>query len=110
MAIIISMRARFLVRYVRARAGMSQRQLAERAGVPQSAIARMEGGKTSPRAETLERLLSACGFELEVEPARGSGVDRSAIRELLRLSPVERVRLAAEEAANLEELEARAAR
>jgi len=45
----------------------------------------------------MDRLLRACGFDLEVAPALGEGVDLSLIRELLSLSPTVRVaRLAAD--------------
>jgi len=91
-----------VLRTARRRAGLSQRVLAERAGVTQAAISRIEDGKTSPRFDTLERLLEACGFTLELAHWLGEGVDRTAIRELLRLSPAERARLAVQEAHNLE--------
>jgi transcriptional regulator with XRE-family HTH domain len=75
-------------------AGLSQRELAARAGVPQSAIARIERGQQVPQVDTFERLLQACGFELRVGPRRSEGVDRSQIREWLALSPAERARRA----------------
>jgi len=74
--------------------GFSQRELAKRSGVPQSAIARIERGHQVPRADTLERLLKACGFELRLGPVRGGGVDRSQIREWVDMSPPERLRRA----------------
>lgn len=80
---------------------MTQRELARRAGVPQPTVARIEGEKSDPRTRTLARLLAACGKELSLSEI-ASGVDRSAIRELLRLSPAARARLAVEEARNLE--------
>lgn len=90
------------LRYVRRKAGLSQQQLAERSGIPQPTIARIEGGRTRPRLDTLERLLRACGYEIAVAPLSGTGIDRTAMRELLRLSPTERARLATREARNLE--------
>ncbi|MCA1581631.1 MAG: helix-turn-helix domain-containing protein, partial [Acidobacteria bacterium] len=78
--------------------------LSSRAGVTQASISRIEDGKTSPRLDTLDRLLEACGFTLELAPRLGQGVDRTAIRELLRLSPAERARIAVEEARNLERI------
>ncbi|HJR52474.1 MAG TPA: helix-turn-helix transcriptional regulator [Gemmatimonadota bacterium] len=87
-----------LTRLARKRAGLTQRELSERTGVPQPAIARLESGRASPRAATVEKLLAACGFRLTIEPRRGEGVDRTAIRELLDLTPDARARLAAEEA------------
>jgi hypothetical protein len=57
-----------------------------------------------PRVDTLDRLLAICGMALEGVPRLGAGVDRSTIRELLALSPVERLRVAATEARNLDRL------
>ena len=72
-------------------AGLSQRELSRESGVAQSAIARIERGQQVPRADTLERLLAACGFELRLAPGRGGGVDREEIRRFLELTPRERV-------------------
>ncbi len=74
------------VNQARRAAGLSQRELSRRTGVPQSAIARIERGQQVPRADTLEKLLKACGFELRLGPARGGGVDLSQIDEWLALS------------------------
>jgi hypothetical protein len=60
--------------------------------------------------DTLDRLLAVCGLELEGVPRPGAGIDRSTIRELLELSPRERVRVAAREARNLDRLLALARR
>ena len=83
-----------MVRYSRRRAGLTQRQLATRAGIPQETIARIESGATDPRVSTLDRLLEACAMGLEVMPRLGIGVDRTQIRALLELSVEERLRLA----------------
>ncbi|HUG98584.1 MAG TPA: helix-turn-helix domain-containing protein [Gammaproteobacteria bacterium] len=92
--------ARFL-RQARRKAGLSQRALAERTGVPQPQIARIESGAVSPRLHTLDRLLSATGSALELAPRIGSGVDRSLIRAALRRSPEERVLAAGAAGRNL---------
>lgn len=83
------------VNQARRAAGVSQRELSRRTGVPQSAIARIEGGRQMPRADTLEKLLKACGFELRLAPTRGGGVDRSQVEEWLAFPPAERLRRAA---------------
>ncbi len=72
---------------------MSQRDLAEAAGVPQSTVARIERGVIDPRASTLNRLLKACGLELTVqrESVDANGVDRTLIRSQLQMAPTERV-------------------
>ena len=93
------------LREARREAGITQRELAARSGVAQPAIARIERGLTVPRVDTLERILRALGFRLAFEPA-GVGIDRTAIRALLRLTPHERARLAAEEGRNLDRLDA----
>jgi transcriptional regulator with XRE-family HTH domain len=98
------MDAASLVRYARGKANLSQRELGRRAGVTQASIARIENGATSPRFDTLDRLLSTCGFELEPVAKRGVGIDRSGIGQLLRLSPEERAQRAVGEARNLEKI------
>jgi transcriptional regulator with XRE-family HTH domain len=81
---------------------MSQRQLAVRAGLPQSTIARIESGVVSPRIETFERLLGLCGFRLALSTL-GEGVDRTIMSEFIELSPDERLDVAVAHAHNLEE-------
>lgn len=93
------MNAARIMRYARRRAGLSQRALAHAAGVPQSTVARIETGQLAPRVDTLERVLRAAGQTLTFEPTAGIGVDRSQIRELLRLTPGQRARLAVADAA-----------
>ena len=91
-----------LVRQARRRAGLTQRALATSAGVPQSTIGRIETGRLTPRVDTLERVLQAAGHSLEAAPMLGRGVDRSQIRELLRLTAGERVRLAVADSAAID--------
>jgi len=79
------------VAVARRRAGLTQRALAARARVPQSTVGRIEAGLIDPRARTLESLLRACGYEFELHPVLGQGVDRSQIRERLALSPTLRI-------------------
>jgi transcriptional regulator with XRE-family HTH domain len=93
-----------LLRQARRRAGLTQLELGKRAGVTQASISRIEDSRVRPRFDTLDRLLEACGFSIELAPRLGVGVDRTAIRELLRLTPAERARLAVEEARNLERI------
>jgi transcriptional regulator with XRE-family HTH domain len=56
-----------LLKEARDRAGLTQRELARRAGTSQAMVARIEGGQQSPSVATLERLVRACGLELRVE-------------------------------------------
>src|SRR5207244_6989964 len=92
------MNAARALRYARRRAGLSQRQLAAASGIPQSTIGRIEAGLVDPRVSTLNALLRACEFDLEVEPLLGIGVDRSQIQERLALTPGERILRAGKEA------------
>lgn len=80
-----------MLRFARGKAGLSQRQLAERAGVPQPTVARIESGAVTPRVDTLDKLLRICGYTLEVERLRGEGVDRTVIDQMLDLPPAERL-------------------
>jgi transcriptional regulator with XRE-family HTH domain len=91
------MMAGAFLREARRAAGLSQRELARRAGVAQPVLSRIERGHSSPRFETLDRLLRECGKGLELIERPGIGVDRSLIRDRLRLTPGQRARLAARE-------------
>jgi ribosome-binding protein aMBF1 (putative translation factor) len=50
----------------RTQAGLTQGELAERMGTTQSAIARLEGGKSKPSTSTLEKLAKATGTRLKI--------------------------------------------
>ena len=80
-----------LLRTARTRAGMTQRSLAARAGVPQSTVGRIETGAIEPRIDTLLKLLHAAGHDLELGVRLGEGVDRAQIRERLALTPRQRL-------------------
>ncbi|WP_426310621.1 helix-turn-helix domain-containing protein [Cellulosimicrobium sp. E-16] len=54
------------IKACRERAGMSQSELAARAGTSQPAVSRYESGASSPSVKTLERLLAAAGARLEL--------------------------------------------
>ncbi len=67
-----------VLRAVRRRSDLSQRELARLADVPVSTVARLESGEAQdPRFRTVERLVGAAGFQLRVEPvsARPSDVE-----------------------------------
>ena len=84
-----------LVRETRKRHGLSQRSLALRAGTDQAAISRIERGKLSPTAETLERLMAGMGEELHFAPKRPPAQhDPLHVRALRQRSAEERLELA----------------
>lgn len=58
---------------LRTRMGLSQRQLARRAGMTQPEIARLESGNVEPTWETISRVFSSVGASLEVRARDGSG-------------------------------------
>jgi len=99
-----------ILRDARRLAGFTQRELAERARMPQATVGRIEAGSVSPRVDTLEKLLRAADGELRVHARPGKGVDRSQIGELLRLTPLQRLDLAARDAAGLGRLQPRVGR
>jgi uncharacterized protein len=85
------MNASTLLREARARHGVSQRQLALRAGTSQDAISRIERGVESPTLERLANLLMVLGEHLELN-AVPLGETTSAATQL---SASERLREAA---------------
>jgi transcriptional regulator with XRE-family HTH domain len=88
-------------------AGLSQRELAQRARTAQPNVARIERGQGNPTLRTLERLFEATDRRLllhdeplapedAVVEAYKRDVDRSLIRENLLRSAEDRLRLNAE--------------
>ena len=87
-------RASKLVRQARRKAGLTRNALARRARVSPAALARIERGLSSPRWETVRRLLAAAGFDLHVEliarPLLGARLRREVAR-ILSLTPEQRL-------------------
>jgi predicted nucleotidyltransferase/DNA-binding XRE family transcriptional regulator len=84
-----------LIRESRTAAGLTQAELARRAGTSQPTIAAYEAGDKIPRVATLERLLQAAGASLEVSRPRGAG-GRDRLRRLLHEHREEILELAAD--------------
>jgi transcriptional regulator with XRE-family HTH domain len=77
---------------MRLAAGLSQRDLARRAGTSQPAIARYERGSATPSWETLQRLATACGRWLKMNTgAIPEQHDVELAETLLELTPEERL-------------------
>jgi len=93
-----------LVREARRRAGLSQRQLADLAGTTQSAIARLETGRTTPSLDSVLRLVRLCGLDVEVALVDRDDSDWVQARRLLDLSPGERLERASRVAAEMRSL------
>jgi transcriptional regulator with XRE-family HTH domain len=86
------MRGGDYVMMARRRAGLTQRQLAERLGLRQATIARWERGDRGVSLDDVELVVHACGLQLE---AHLLAEDRSwwpQIAMQLELDPLERVR------------------
>jgi len=90
------------VREARRLSGLTQRDLARRAGTSQPAIARIETGLASPTLSTLERLAAAAGFDVKLSliprtprdpviEAYKRDVDRTLLRENLKKSVDQRL-------------------
>jgi transcriptional regulator with XRE-family HTH domain len=78
-----------LIRTARRRAGLSLRQLAERARTSHSTLAAYEQARTTPNVDTLDRILTACGFRvavtLEPRPAEVATDPAARGRELVEV-------------------------
>jgi transcriptional regulator with XRE-family HTH domain len=57
------------LRTARQRAGLTLRQLAERAGTSHATLSAYEHGRKTPSTDTLERVVRAAGFRIDVELA-----------------------------------------
>lgn len=86
------MRGGELIREARTRAGLTQTELAERAGRDRSVIARWEQGVASPPVESLLACLHACGFDLPLVLVALDRSDDDKLSQSLLLAPNERVK------------------
>jgi transcriptional regulator with XRE-family HTH domain len=73
-----------LIRDARQAAGITQVELADKAGTTQPAVAAYESGVRAPSLATLERLLDACEYDVEV---RASPRVRRGAASLADLAP-----------------------
>ncbi len=68
----------------RQKLGLSQRELAAKAGVKYPQVARAEGAGHLPSIETLARLARAMGAELEIRIIQRPGLSRRAAQKATR--------------------------
>jgi transcriptional regulator with XRE-family HTH domain len=95
-----------LLREVRRRHGLTQRQLAARARTSQAAISRIERGLVSPSVATLGTLLDLMGEELTLGAERiDYGHDRTLLEQNLRETPEMRIARQAKWANDVRELQ-----
>jgi transcriptional regulator with XRE-family HTH domain len=86
------MRAGDLIREARRRAGFTQRELAERLGTTQSAIARLERGGAAPSYQRVAEAVRACGMDLVPQLLPADDADWSVASTNLTVGPDARVR------------------
>jgi transcriptional regulator with XRE-family HTH domain len=66
MYIVLVVELTTMIREARHAAGITQLELARRAGTAQPAVAAYESGSRTPNLATLERLLDACEYDIEL--------------------------------------------
>lgn len=80
-----------LIREARRRAGLTQADLAARAGTSQSGIARWESGRTAVSLDDVLRLVRLCGFDLELLLLPRDESDMAQAARLADLTGQERI-------------------
>jgi transcriptional regulator with XRE-family HTH domain len=80
-----------LVKEARRRAGLTQADLARRAGVPKSTVGRIETGARVPSTEMVERLVRAAGLDVSVSLSEPDPGTDSMFERTLRRNPAERL-------------------
>ena len=80
-----------LVYLARTRAGLTQAELGERAGIAQNAVSRIERGEVDAGFSTVRRLVRACGFEPQISLATRDSSYARDVRRRRGLTPRERL-------------------
>lgn len=70
-----------VIHTIRRQLGMSQVQLAMRAGVPQATISRLERGKSEGNVATLEKISQALFCDLIIAPCLNTSIDEIRLRQ-----------------------------
>ena len=89
--ILVPMLLVHLLREARLRAGLTQAELAQRAGVAQSTIGRIEADARVPSVARIERLIAAARLELRVGLGERDEATDSLFERSLARSPRERL-------------------
>jgi transcriptional regulator with XRE-family HTH domain len=71
--------------------GLTQAEVAQRAGVSQQTVAQYEGGKRQPSVALLTRLVAGCGLKLDWRLTPEAGLADRPTLDLLALAPLERL-------------------
>jgi transcriptional regulator with XRE-family HTH domain len=80
-----------VIREIRLRAGLTQKQLARRLGTKQSVVSRWETGSAAPTLETLQTIARVCGFEVRLQVAERNDHDLRLAIMNLKFTPEERI-------------------
>ena len=80
-------------------AGLTQAEVAQRAGVTQQVVAAYERGRRDPSLTTLTRLVQGCGIRLSWRLVPEEGLEDSFTTDLLGQAPLDRLPAAAAEIA-----------
>jgi transcriptional regulator with XRE-family HTH domain len=92
-----------LIRLARDKAGLTQAELAERAGMSQQAVSAYETGRKEPTLPTLQRLIAATGLEMRIRLEPLDDHDPSVERILESLPPAARAELEASQRRRVEQ-------
>lgn len=71
--------------------GLTQAEVAQRAGVTRQVVSQYEQGSRQPSVETLDRLLAGCGMRLRLSAVPEPGLEDEPTRDLLKLPPIKRI-------------------
>ena len=75
-----------LVTSIRKQLGMSQKILAERAGVPQSTVSRIEQGQKDVSLSTLQKILIAISCDLVIVPLLSDSIENIRRKQAKRIA------------------------
>lgn len=77
---------------LRSESGLTQRELAERIGLKQPQLARIEAGRQLPKLETLAKLAAGAGYALEINFVPKAGKKRSQKIKPIKVNSYESIK------------------